>query len=245
MQKWCPEPLTVDPGRGAFVPLSEWHDDAPDAPERGFRPEAGFADVASLLASLSRDEREQVMKLVEVDMRREYEQKHQADEDARKQATAQRLATLEDVNARWRDQFAGEVRREVEDALSTLAARTVEMARLMAEKVVRREVASDPQVLVRALETVLYKIEAGCSLQVTVHPDDAAWLVDHPELRDRLRITEVKDDRRLERGGALVRTRDEEWDVTVERQLSVLTETLEEALSLPPDTADAPEDDHA
>lgn len=245
MQKWCPEPLTVEPGGGAFVPLSEWHDDAPTAQDRGFRPEAGFSDGASLLASLSRDERAQVVKLVEVDMRREFEQKHVAAEESRNQATAQRLATLEDVNARWRDQLADEVRREVEAALDTLAARTVEMARLMAEKLVRREVAADPEVLVRALETVLYKVEAGVSLQVTVHPDDAAWLKDHPELRDRLRIAEVKDDRRLQRGGALVRTRDEEWDVTVERQLSVLGEALDEALSLPADLPDAPEDDHA
>jgi len=245
MQKWCPEPLTVEPGHGAFVPLTEWHDDATEASARGFRPETGFADSASLLASLSREERAEVMKLLESDVLRRYEEQHRDAEAAREQEEVRRIAEQDAIHARWREEFSVGMRREVEDALSTLAARTVEMAHLMAEKLVRREVASDPQVLVRALETVLYKIEAGCSLQVTVHPDDAAWLADQQEVRDRLRIAEVKEDRRLERGGALVKTRGEEWDVTIERQLAVLAETLDEALSLPPDAAAGPEDPHA
>jgi len=239
MQKWCPEPLTVEPGQGAFVPLSEWHDEAVDAAARGFRPEAGFTDSKCLLESLSQEERAEVIKLLEVDVVRRFEELHREAEAARDEAAARLFAEHE----RWQDEFAAAVRREVEDALNNLAARTVEMAHLMAEKLIRREVASDPQVLVRALETILYKVEAGCSLQVAVHPDDAAWLSEQPDVRERLRIAEVKEDRRLERGGALVKTLDEEWDVTIERQLAVLGEALEEALSLPPDTAAGSEEE--
>ncbi len=245
MQKWCPEPLTVDPGAGGFVPLSEWSELAAAPSNPSFRPEIGFAEAGALLAALSREERAEIMQLIELDIRQEYEQKHQAAEAARQVADAEQQAMARAECERWRDEFSTGVRDEVEAALGTLAARTVEMARIMAEKLVRREVASDPEVLVRALETVLYKAEAGCRLQVTAHPDDAAWLRDHDDLRQRLRIDEVKDDRRLERGGALVKAADAEWDVTIERQLGVLSETLDEALNLPPETSSEPEDDHA
>ncbi|MEZ4388762.1 MAG: FliH/SctL family protein [Candidatus Krumholzibacteriia bacterium] len=213
-----------------------------------FRPEAGFADARGLLAALSRDERAEIMALVEQDLRKEYEQKAQDAAAAHAAAEAARLAAEADACSRWREEFGGGIRREIEASLATLAAQTTAIAVLMAEKLVRREVTVDRGVLERALATVLYKVEAGCVLQVTAHPDDAAWLLDHPELRDQLRVGEVKSDRRLERGGALVKAADTEWDVTVERQLGVLSETLDDALALPADVPEGPHpsgDDHA
>jgi len=113
MQKWCPEPLTVEPGQGAFVPLSEWHDEAVDAAARGFRPEAGFTDSKCLLESLSQEERAEVIKLLEVDVVRRFEELHREAEAARDEAAARLFAEHE----RWQDEFAAAVRREVEDAL--------------------------------------------------------------------------------------------------------------------------------
>jgi flagellar biosynthesis/type III secretory pathway protein FliH len=218
---------------GAFIPLSGSATAESSEPVRGFRPEAGFADAAGLLSSLSRDERAQVVTLVENDLRREYEQRCQEESAAREAALAERQAAETAQRARWQEEFAGGVRREVEAALASLAQHTAAIARLMAEKLVRREVAADPEVLLRALETVLFKVEAGCSLQVTVHPDDAAWLRQQTEACARLRIAEIKDDRRLDPGGALVKADGHEWDATIERQLDVLAETLAEALALP------------
>jgi flagellar biosynthesis/type III secretory pathway protein FliH len=65
------------------------------------------------------------------------------------------------------------------------------------------------------------------------------WLRGAPELRERLRIAEIKEDRRLERGGCLVKAGDNEWDATVERQLAVLGEALQEALSVPAESPEA------
>jgi len=241
MQKWCPEPLTVDPEiQGGFVPLSDWSTDAAPT-DSSFRPEAGFSDPSSLLAALSRAERAQIMELLEQDIRAEYEQRYAQELAERQQAEETRLAEAAADCSRWRSEFSGGVRTEVEDALSTLARRTVDIAVLMAEKLVRREVTTDEDVLVRALETVLYKAEAGSSLKVTAHPDDAAWLNQNDELRQRLRIVDVKEDRRLQRGGALVKSDEHEWDATIERQLSVLAETFEEAFLLPADADPAPE----
>jgi flagellar biosynthesis/type III secretory pathway protein FliH len=86
-------------------------------------------------------------------------------------------------------------------------------------------------VLLRAVETILFKAEPGVRLEVTCHPDDAALFIGSPDLRARLRIGEVKEDRRIARGGCLVRAGDLEWDATLQRQLSVLEEVAHAALA--------------
>lgn len=252
MQKWCPEPLVADnAAAGAFEPLAAATAGTLVADRAGFRPEAGFTDPHCLLRQLSRAERAQVMELLDQDVRREYEDQGRRETAARQQADADRQAAEAAALDQWQRELAEGLRREIEDALATVAKQTVTMASLMATKLVRREVTTDPEVLVRTLETVLYKAEAGCALSITAHPEDAAWLEAAPELRDRLRIREIKADRRLERGGCLVRADDLEWDATVERQLAVLGEALDEALAVPPDpdlepdVDPEPEDDDA
>ena len=241
MQKWCPEPLVADNvTAGVFEPLAAAIVGSSAADRAGFRPEAGFTDPHCLLRQLSRSERAQVMELLDQDVRREYEDKCRLETAAREKADTERKAADATAREQWQRELAAGLRREIEDALATVAKQTVSMATLMAVKLVRREVAADPEVLVRTLETVLYKAEAGCSLSITAHPEDAAWLEAAPELRERLRIREIKADRRLERGGCLVRANDLEWDATVERQLAVLGEALDEALAVPPELVDEP-----
>ncbi len=245
MQKWCPESLVSTPASsGAFEPLAPATASL-DADASGFRSEAGFNDPQNLLRQLSREERTQIMELLEQDLRREYDDRYRQETAARNDAESERIRTLTEQHERWQRELTVGVRREVRDALSTLARHTAAIAAIMATKLVRREVEHDPEILVRALETVLYKTAAGCPLSVTVHPDDASWLESAPAVRERLRIREIKEDRRLEPGGCLVKTDELEWDATVERQLAVLTDALDEALAVPPaqpdDPAPAPE----
>jgi hypothetical protein len=67
MQKWCPEPLAVEAGpAGTFVPLQRENDTRTATTDvAGFCPEAGFADAEGLLNALSREERAQIMELIE------------------------------------------------------------------------------------------------------------------------------------------------------------------------------------
>jgi len=227
----------AEPAAGSFQPLAAT---TPTEATPGFRPEAGFADSRGLLAQLSREERAQVVELIEQDLRREYEERALQEAASRDAAAQAALAEQEAILTRWQEEFGGSVQRAHAEALASLARRTVEVALQMATKVVRREVAQDPGVLVRALETVLYKVDAGCPLSVTVHPEDARWLTTEAALRERLRIAEVKEDRRLDRGGCLIQADGHEWDATVSRQMAVLAETLEEALATPPDGSPKP-----
>ncbi len=242
MQRWCPEPLVAEPAAGSFRPLAAVATTAAHATP-GFLPEAGFADSRGLLAQLSREERAEVVELIDQDLRREYEERARQEAASLEAATRTARAEQEALRVRWQEEFGSSVERAHAEALASLARRTAEVALLMATKVVRHEVARDPGALVRALETVLYKVDAGCPLSVTVHPEDARWLASDAQLRERLRIAEVKEDRRLDRGGCLVQADGHEWDATVSRQLAVLAETLEEALATPGESAGMPPTD--
>lgn len=238
MQKWCPESLVkpaADSARFEALPTGPSASGGRRADV--FRPEAGFADREVLLRALSREERAEVLKLLEQDLRREHDEWRRQEEEARQAAAAvQREADLAALAA-WQDSLARKLDEAFRSALAVVASRTAELAMLMAQKVVRREVAADPEVLVRSLETVLYKAAAGCLLTVTVHPEDALWLAAAPQLRERLRIGEIKEDRRLERGGCLVKADEVEWDATLTRQITALGEALAAALAIPPDHA--------
>jgi len=246
MQRWSPEPLVVDArGAGAFEPEPLAAATTSAGRTTAFRPEIGFASADSLLSALSRDERAQVVALLEQDLRREYERRHAEESAARTAAAEARQETAARELAAFQENLAAQIRQEVEAMLADLARRLGEIAVLMAAKVVRREVATDPEILVRAVETVLFKAEAGSQLTVTLHPEDADWLQANPTFLSQLRIGAVKTDRRLERGGCLVQSDQVEWDATVERQLAVLQEMLDETLALPAGTGEPVEDGHA
>lgn len=241
MQKWCPEPLAPSPRKGCFEGLRPSDTAAPAV--AAFRPERGFAAADTLLRSLSRDERVQLLALVEQDLRKEYAERHRQDLAALAAAAAASEAAAAEAMAAWQQTLATELRDAQQILFASLARRLSELAVLIAGKIVRREVALDPQVLVRALETAFYKLDTGARLSVTVHPDDAAWVEAAPHLREQLRIAEIKTDRRLARGGCLVKTDDVEWDATVAGQLAVLQDMLEEVLAVPAATDD--KDEHA
>jgi flagellar assembly protein FliH len=231
MQKWCPEPLTLPSAQAGRYERSVF---GATGRVTAFRPEAGFAGADALLRSLSREERAEVARLLEQDLRREFEERQRSDTAAREAAAAAQRQADEAALAAWQDSLASGLEQTVRETIGELARRTAMIAVAMASKVVRREVALDAEVLVRNLETVLYKAAAGSRLSVTVHPEDAVWLADASELCERLRIVDVKADRRLERGGCLVQAGGVEWDATIERQLTTLGEALDTALAVPP-----------
>ncbi len=238
MQKWCPEPLAVPTGaNGAFVSLGgrslATGSAPPPATEGGgaFRPEAGFADHRSVLEQLSREERAQLVDLVDLDLRSEYDRRLGETEAACAGQIAEAQIVAEQRIATWTAEFADQMQSGLEEALRATADAAVHLALAMAEKIVRARVEVDDEVLLRGIETVLFKAEPGATVSVTCHPDDAANLRSAPEVCARLRISDVKEDRRIQLGGCLVRAADLEWDATVRRQLTVLEEVAREALA--------------
>ncbi len=226
MRSWSPEPFD-EPG-GAAAPAVVRARPAEEAGERLFRREGPDARPDGLLDLLTPEERAEVRQAVENELAAEAEARRREELAEHDAIAERRLAALaEQLEARRRE------------SLALLMRQTTELAVAMAEQIVRHAVAADRDALVRVLETVLYKAEAGARLGVTASPPDAAFLQARPDLCQRLGLAEIKADRRVEPGGCLVRADGREWDATVRGQLEVLAELAGQALAAAPPQEDA------
>jgi hypothetical protein len=237
MQKWCPEPFAVHSAAGEMPAAAVFRgltgQESPSAAgEVGadlpqFRRESGFGDARTLLATLTREERTDLYELAELDVAGTY------DALATKQA-AEFSAQLEEAKREATDSLAewtAGLDLAIHADLSQAAAGAARLAIRIAEKIVRETVKVDHGVLTRALETILFKQQAAAPLQVFVSPVDALWLTDQTDLRNRLNIEVIDEDRRLSEGDCRVRSGGREWDLTVASQLETLGEIISEAIA--------------
>ncbi|MFO7653902.1 MAG: FliH/SctL family protein [Candidatus Krumholzibacteriia bacterium] len=223
----------VDAG-GTFVPLAPEAGSGTPARDPRFRSESGFLDPRSVLDHLSTDEREGLRALVETELRQRYDVRLAEAQATERAAAEERVAEHERRCAAWQHELAAAVDAHRRELVNRLARESVDLALALAEKVIRSAVTADPDVLVRALETVLHKVEAGAALEIIASPQDARRLEADPELCERLRIGRVRADRRVAPGGCRVRGGDgAEWDATVDSQLQALGEVVHEWLTVP------------
>ena len=236
MQKWCPEPFAppVEAPQPAATNVfrsvagtdTATDESAADVAQQ-FRRETGYADPRSLLATLTRRERTDLFELAEADVASTYEAR-QAELAAAQDA---RLAGLREESAAQLAAFTAGLEAAVRDDLARAAAAAARLAIQVACKIVRGAVAVDHGVLTRALETILYRQQAAAPLHVFVSPADALWLAEAADLRTRLNIVAVSEDRRLDDGSCRVRSEGREWDLTIDGQLATLQEIVDEALA--------------
>lgn len=236
MQKWCPDAfstsetivggLTTD--NREFQGDSAARDKTDDSGASRFRSETGFTDTQALLSHLTRQERTQLFELVEQDVSAEYEQREvelkAALETQIQGIEAETVIKIEKLGQRL-DQALGEVLKE-------MSASTARLSIQLAEKIVRKTVDFDSSVLERALETTLYKLQDHIELNISLNPEDVSWFENQPELMSSLKINKIQSDRRIDKGGCVIKSGAQEWDATVSRQLESLTELVEEAISV-------------
>jgi len=217
VRKWSPEEFHTPVPRNGFSAIGPAIDGGPTC---GFRAEYGAAADADPLGVLAPAEQT----LVRTRITQEVEAAVRVREDERWRRHA------EETQA-FAHGLAAALEAETQAVLEGVARSAADLALIVAERIVRREVVADPAIVARALEDLLLRLPASAPLTVTVHPDDAAWLDDQPDLRTRLRIAAVQPDRRMTRGGALVVADRREWDATVDGQLAALAEAVEAALA--------------
>ncbi len=226
MQKWSPEEFVSLASSAAATSLSnvEFLPDSGGSPGEGviFRREAGFTDVKSLMASLTKDERGQLYDLVQLEVAAEYEERE------RELALdyEKRLQAAQDESVRQMVHWSEEVSLVVATQLKDAAAATARLAKQIAEKIVRQQVSVDPEVVARVIETTLFKIVENTPLVLQVNPDDANWLAEQGDFLAKLNIGQIIPDRRVDPGGCLVRNSDQEWDATLTRQLDTLDDLV-------------------
>jgi flagellar assembly protein FliH len=145
-------------------------------------------------------------------------------------AAAPALAALEAA--------AVEVREERIALAERLELQAVELALSLAEKIVGGAVAVQPDLVVEAVRGTLRGLVERERVTVLVHPDDLdvvrAAMTDMRTTLGGIEHCEVQAERRVSRGGALVRTPDGDVDARIETKLERAREVVEDALSSPP-----------
>jgi len=250
MQKWCPEAFdtaVIDQFSGVIADSEFSSDSTPaitdeESLESRFRSESRFTSSEALLNHLTRKERATLFDLVEQDVATEYEEK--AAENLKQQA--QQLKTLEDSFHQGLENLASEMDAAWGRRIKEMSEASARLAIQLAEKIVRAKVAVDETVVARALETAHYKLKDASELSVTVSPDDLVYLEKQSELLKGMKIAHLSSDRRIQRGGCIVKAQDEQWDASVNRQLETLGEIIEEAIARaePTNLREQPEKDN-
>jgi flagellar assembly protein FliH len=126
-------------------------------------------------------------------------------------------------------------------ASERLEAHAVDLSLFLAEKVIGGALAVEPELVVEAVRGALRGIVERERVTVLVHPADLELVRD---AMDGLRATlggvehcEVQAERRVTRGGAVLRTQDGDVDARVETKLQRAREVVEAALGRDPATA--------
>lgn len=134
------------------------------------------------------------------------------------------------------ERIAELARRAAIDRESMIRSAERELAALameVAAKVIKREVETDPSVVLSMVENALGKVGPGDTVRIVVHPEDAELVRGKwSELRGAVAFGpnwEIVGDERMERGGCIVETRDGLVDSRIETQLSEIASAFEVA----------------
>jgi flagellar biosynthesis/type III secretory pathway protein FliH len=129
----------------------------------------------------------------------------------------------------------GEVRAAQAALADRLEAHAVELALLLAEKIVGASVAVSPELVLEAVRGALRGIVEREHVTILVHPEDLELV---RTAMDDMRASlggiehcEVQAERRVRPGGAIVRTAEGEVDATLETKLARAREVLEHELA--------------
>ncbi len=192
---------------------------APVAVAARVAPRASEPDVA--LAELARER-------AEVEALRDAAREEGLHE-GREEALAALVPALEALN-----QAAEGLRAEGLARADRLEAHAVDLGLFLAERVIGGAIAVEPELVVEAVRGALRAIVERERVTVLVHPEDLSLVA---EAMDGLRATlggiehcEVQAERRVSRGGAVVRTPDGDVDARVETKLQRAREVVEAAL---------------
>ena len=224
MRPWSPDDLFTE--ASAAVALL-------DAPGAGASDERGLSFVedfpadglGGFLHRLDAQERETLFRLVETEVRGEVTRQLRLENEQWRQG----------VDATIRE-LAAAARTQVADELHDVARNAVELSIAMAEQILRRAVELDRDVLLKAVETIIFRAERGTSFTLIANPADVAALQDHAEALRELNIISVNPDRRIERGGCVINAGGREWDYTLGGRFERLAEVVRESmLELPDD----------
>ncbi len=162
--------------------------------------------------------------------------------DLRREASAQGytegmaegLRVAQEQCEEYLDRIAELARRAAIDRESMVRSAERELASLameVAAKIIRKELATDPSIVLSMVENGLAKVAVGDTVRIMVHPEDAELVREKwAELRGAVAFGpnwEIVGDGRMERGGCVVETRGGMVDSRIEAQLAEIANAFE------------------
>jgi hypothetical protein len=238
MLKWCPKPFSEEarPERNAQTAQPAFEaglaSDTSTATSgltggQPFEKDPRLVGGSSLWDLMSETEKTNLLELARADLHGEYQAR---ENEIRENHRLEMVRVREELETRlenWTRAFSSDSAHDRQERAVEAAGLAVAMAR----KIIRETAHVDQEMVVRTLETTLYKAQDAHPLTAVLHPDDAEFLVEKPDLMARLRIEKVVPDRRMEKGGCRVRAGSREWDATISRQVDTLAAIIEETLA--------------
>jgi flagellar assembly protein FliH len=114
-----------------------------------------------------------------------------------------------------------------------LTQEATQAALMVAGQLLGSELSSEPDKIIALLRPHLARMRRAHRLALRLHPDDAAWLEQHPEAVAELReqhtlagSLELRRDPSIARGGCIVESNIGELDARIETRLSLLAAAL-------------------
>ena len=200
---------------------TEFSFEALEAPEEA-PPAGSHAEADAVMAALAQAE-------ADADTLRA-QAREQGLREGREEALAMMTPALEALS-----QAAEAVQADQHARAERLERHAIDLALFLAEKVLGGAIAVQPDQVIEAVRGALRGIVDRERITVLVHPEDLDLVRD---AMDGLRTTlggiehcEVQAERRVSRGGAVVRTPDGDVDARVETKLQRAREVVEAALS--------------
>ncbi len=222
MQRWSPDELfSQAAAASATVDFTSLDAATVAGVDRdGFRADFPTETSTGVMERLDSQERDTLYRMATEDVRAEMAAEQERRDSERLRVQEQFLQDLADrIGANNRESF------------EMMSRGTAELAIAMAEQIVKQTIEIDRSVLMRALDTVMYKARNGAALVVTTNPADAEYLKSHTEAVERLNISTVRSDPRVAQGGCLVESEGQEWDLTIESRIETLAEAVRESMA--------------
>jgi flagellar assembly protein FliH len=200
------------------------------------RAERAGAQVVRAEISHAQRSAQEIEQAARIEARRiAVEARAQADRilaDAAAQCDALRAAAIAEGNAiaqaeatkRWVD-----VARAREDMLRRAEQQALQAVLLVASQLVGETLRAEPSQIVRLLEPHLTRLRRAETLIVHLHPEDAAWLEQHPRGLAELGLEgsiELRADPAIARAGCLIESNLGELDARIETRLTALARAL-------------------
>lgn len=210
MLRWSLEDLPLD-ANAAPEPSPETRYFIEDNPEDGAR---------TLLDRLTQEERAAVYDLVADDLRGEVRAEIHAE-------FGEELELMRGALVPLGKRLQETVARELHD----IAAGAVELSLALAERLARASIAADEGYLVRCLEELVGRTQVGAAMEVVAHPEEIERLRNCADMLAELNVTSLVPDKGLARGGCIVRSAGQQWDLTFRGQADALGELVRDAVT--------------